>query len=281
MTGTFAAAWDHLRTELWEPLADYSRGEDSAPTDLFSDLFVTTDDFVEPSHAQGALEEARNDPAAARRLFLELRATDFASESHLVRFFEEVSEVVSDYDVPGFAEHYGALVEQLIGKLNLRYRVEPGRFPLRIRFLLPGSFSNIYEEIERTASGSAHLSFLLEDFEKAFDKYARTEDESDLRTCLAKASNYAEGLGSATYGAPSTLGKLCNELSEWPHDKLRDALKNVYHFVCDYPGIRHAGNQDNARRTLDARDLTIVSLLFMSFSGYLSPPMNQRAMFGL
>ena len=39
---------------------------------------------------------------------------------------------------------------------------------------------------------------------------ARTQDPTDLKTYIAKASNYAEGLASATHGAAGTLGALCD-----------------------------------------------------------------------
>jgi len=71
---------------------------------------------------------------------------------------------------------------------------------------------------------------LLIDFEKAFDRYARAQDSTDLKTCIAKASNYAEGLASATRGGAGTLGALCNQLTDWPHDKVKEALQNLYKF---------------------------------------------------
>ena len=279
MTGSIGAAWEFLPDEVWEPLASYSRGGQTAPPDVFSDLFVATDEFVAPSHPRRVLEHARNDPRQAREQFLELRSTDFASESFLVLYLEEVYPVLDDYGIAGLADHYVELLSAAIRKLDLRYRAELGP-RLRLRFLLPGSFANLYDEIEHSSNHNPHLARLLEDFEKAFDEYARTEDDSALRTCLARASNFAEGLASATYGSSGTLGFLCRQLRDWPHEKLRQALIDIYHFTCDYPGIRHAGTPGSDQRTLDARDLTIVTLLFMTFTGYLAP-MNKRGMLGI
>jgi hypothetical protein len=97
--------------------------------------------------------------------------------------------------------------------------------PFKLRFLLPGSFSNLYSELQRLNSTNGHLSGLLQDFEHAFDRYARTQDAADLKTCIAKASNYAEGLASTTHGNPGTLGALCNHIGDWPHDKVKEALR--------------------------------------------------------
>ena len=119
------------------------------------------------------------------------------------------------------------------------------------------------------------------DCEKAFDRYARTQDASDLKTCIAKASNYAEGLASFTRGTPGRSGALCDQLTDWPHDKVKEALKSLYKYCSDYPGIRHAGDPAGVRRDLATRDMTLASLLLLSFSGYLLPTMDERAVLGV
>ena len=45
----------------------------------------------------------------------------------------------------------------------------------------------------------------------------------------------------------------------------------LYKFCSDYPGIRHAGDPVGVRRDLATRDVTLASLLLVTFSGYLSP----------
>ena len=97
------------------------------------------------------------------------------------------------------------------------------------------------------------------------------------------ASNYVEGLASVTAGIPpvgNTLGPLVSRLTDWPHDKIRESLVNLYHFCSDYPGIRHPGTPANARRSLEIRDATLASLLLLSFSGYLSH-LDERAVLGI
>lgn len=90
-----------------------------------------------------------------------------------------------------------------------------------------------------------------------------------------------EGLASFTQGTPGTLGALCDQITDWPHDKMKDALKNLYKFCSDYPGIRHAGNPAGIRRDLATRDMTLASLLLLSFSGYLSSKIDQEAVLGI
>ncbi len=62
---------------------------------------------------------------------------------------------------------------------------------------------------------------------------------------------------------------------------MRAALGSLYGFCSDYPGIRHAGNPASIRRDLATRDMTLASLLLLSFSGYLSPTVDERVVLGL
>lgn len=278
MSGSLRHSWAYLASELWEPLAAYSAKEGEAPPDLFSDLFAAADESLSPHPTDTELEEARNDPGKARQRFLALQGTDFASESSIVNFLEAVHEVIADYEIPGFEDLYCRLLRDALRKFNLRYRLDD---PFTVRFLLPGSFTNLYAELHRLNAGNGHLAGLLTDFEKAFDRYARTQDPTDLKTCIGNASKYAEGLAGATSGKSGTLGQLCKELNDWPHGAVQAALSNLYGFCSDYPGIRHAGNTAGVRRALATRDMTLASLLFLTFCGYLSPTLDERAILGL
>ena len=278
MSGSLRHAWEYLSTDLWEPLADYSARDTAAPSDLFSDLFTAADEFLSPRPTDAELEDARNDPDKARQRFLALKGIDFASESAIVHFLEDTHGVIADYEISGFTDYYHRLMHDVLQKFNLRYRLDE---PFTLRFLLPGSFSNLYDELHRLNTGNGHLVGLLTDFEKAFDRYARTLDPTDLKTCIGNASKYVEGLAGATCGKAGSLSDLCKEIKDWPHGAMRAALANLYGFCSDYPGIRHAGNPASANRDLNARDITLASLLLLSFSGYLSPGVDEHVVLGL
>ena len=278
MSGSLRHAWEYLAAELWEPLADYSAKDAAAPPDLFSDLFAAADESLSPRPTDTELEEARNDPDKARQRFLALKGTDFASESAIVHFLEVARDVIADYEIPGFEDLYRRLLRDALRKFNLRYRLDE---PFILRFLLPGSFTNLYAELHRLNAGNGHLAGLLTDFEKAFDRYARTQDPTDLKTCIGNASKYAEGLAVATCGKPGSLGDLCKEIKDWPHGAVQAALSNLYGFCSDYPGIRHAGNPAGVRRELATRDMTLASLLLVSFAGYLVPSLDQQVVLGV
>ena len=170
------------------------------------------------------LEEIRNDADKGRETFLSLKGSDFFNETAIVEFLEEAHLIIDDYDVAGYTEYFKLLLRAFIRKYNLRYRLND---PFSLRFLLPGSFTNLYLELHRMNTANAHLGVLLQDFEHAFDSYARSQNPVDLKTCIAKASNYAEGLASSTKGQAGTLGALCNQIGDWPHDKVKEALQNL------------------------------------------------------
>lgn len=281
MNGNLRHAWIYTAADLWEPLAAYSTQDATAPPDFFSDLFVAVDDSLSISTPEQTFEELRNDPDKAREIFLALKGTDFVSESTVVNFLDDAREVIANYDIAGYEELYKRLLRDFFRKYNLRYRLDE---PFKIRFLLPGSFTNLYAELQRLNSTDPHLASLLNDFEHAFDRYVRTQDPTDLKTCIAKASNYAEGLASVTLGIPTagnTLGALCNQIKDWPHDQVKESLQRLYKFCSDYPGIRHAGNPNGVRRSLAARDSILTSLLLLCFTGYLSPLVDENAVLGV
>jgi len=274
MTGSLRQSWIYMPADLWEPLAAHA----STPPDLFSDLFEAVDDFLAVATPEPQFEEVRNNPTKARITFLGLRGTDFASEFDMVKFLEEVRGVIADYDIAGYEDFYKRLLRDLLRKYNLRYRLDD---PFILRFLLPGSFSNLYEDLQRLNAGSQHLLDLWRDYEHSFDRYSRTCQEHDLKVCLANASKYVEGLAGTTCGATGSLGDLCKQLRDWPHGAVRASLSNLHGFCSDYPGIRHAGNPTGQLRSLAKRDSVVISILLIAFTGYLSPQLDEQVILGI
>ena len=195
MTGSFRNHWEYTSADIWEPLTSH----ENAPPDLFNDLYDAANDFLALPTEGSQFEEIRNDGIKAHDAFYALSGSDFKSETAIMDFLDEAYEVIADYDITGYAEFLKLLLREFIRKYNLRYRLDD---PFKLRFLLPGSFSNLYSELQRLNSTNGHLSGLLQDFEHAFDRYARSQDAADLKTCIAKASNYSEGLASCTMGNP-------------------------------------------------------------------------------
>jgi len=276
MIGGLRNHWSYSAQEIWEPLASHEQ----APQDLFSDLYNEVEDHLGVDTPQALFEEIGNDPVIARAKFLAINGTDFASEMEIAKFLEEVYGAIEDYGIPGYSEKFKLHLRTFILKYNLRYRLDD---PFELRFLLPGSFANLYNDLRRINTTSPTLITLMSDFEHAFNQYSRTLTQADLKTCISKASNYVEGLASFTMGNPAvgnTLGALCNQLTTWPHDKVKESIINLFHFCSDYPGIRHGGFPNGVRRALSNEDPILVSILLFAFSGYLTTNLNKQEVLG-
>jgi hypothetical protein len=279
MTGSLRQTWIYTQGDLWEPLATFSTKDASAPPDIFTDLFESVNDYLAVPTPEPEFGEILNDDAKASARFLTLKGTDFVSESAIVEFLEAAHEAITDYDLPGYEELFKRLLREFLRKYNLRYRLDD---PFTLRFLLPGSFTNLYGELQRLTTKDKHLSELIRDFEHSFNQYARSNDPTDLKTCIHKASNLAEGLASHTMNYPkkNTLGALCDQIKSWPHDKVGESLKNLYSFCSDYAGVRHSGRPKACNRTLDQKDCVLTCLLLLSFSGYLASGVDAQEILG-
>jgi len=90
--------------------------------------------------------------------------------------------------------------------------------PFTLRFMLPGSFANLYDgTAARKTVVTVGLADRLTDFEKAFEplcSHARMTLTSD--TASIWQSNYVEGLASVTSGIPAT-GNTLGALVKVPH----------------------------------------------------------------
>jgi hypothetical protein len=274
MTGNFRSQWECTPDEIWEPLAAHEQ----APLSLFTDLFTSVDGYLALPTPVAVFDEITNDTAKAHDAFCVLKGMDFDTETALADFLASAHKVVSDYSIPGYAELFKLLLRQFLRKYNLRYRLDD---PFKLRFLLPGSFSNLYAELQRVNVGNPQLLTLWSDFEHSFDRYLRSQENTDLRTCLSSAHRYAEGLAGSTCGAADTLGNLCRQIHDWPHVTIREALKKLDGFCSDYPGIRHAGNSTSQLRILGGKDSVLISVLLLTFSGYLSPQIDAQVVLGL
>ncbi|MBA4312324.1 MAG: hypothetical protein C0417_06815 [Chlorobiaceae bacterium] len=276
MIGNLRNHWSYTVQEIWEPLLSHT----NAPEDLFIALFDAVERHLGVETPAVLYEQIRNDPVTALVEFENLKGTDFKSESSIAQFIEDAYPVIEDYGVSGYGEKFKSLLRTFITKYNLRYRLDD---PFELRFLLPGSFANLYNDLRRINATSPTLVSLMSDFEYAFNQFSRTLTQADLKTCIAKASNYAEGLASFTNGNPTagnTLGALCNLMNTWPHDKVKESIVNLYHFCSDYPGLRHGGSPIGVRRGLSNEDPILVSILLFAFSGYLTTNLNKQEVLG-
>ena len=189
MNGELRNSWSYTWNDIWEPLD--SIGE--SPDDLFPQIYSTSTDFVKNKPSQREYEEIFNDPRKAEIEFRKIQAQHFLGEIAIVKFLEEVYVTLTGYDIDEITQEYKKLILLFLEKYNLRYSLQE---PFRFRFQLPGTFEDLYSQIREINEENAHLKELMTDFEEAYSGFSMSQSNKDLKTCIAKASNYAEGVAA-------------------------------------------------------------------------------------
>lgn len=263
MIGNLRDRWEYTWSDVWEPLGNLSQ----APRDLYIQLYRRSLDFFRKRPRSQDIDEIVNSPELAVSAFQLIQGKQFRDETAVVQYLEQANVLITDINSKILLRRYYEYVRKFMMKYNLRYELA-SPFALRVR--LPAVYADIYEHLREANTTNSHLAGLMNDFEISFSDFVRSRTHRDLRASLARASNYAEGIASASVGTPGgTLGRMCDQLAVWPHNAVRDAVKNLYQFCSDYPAIRHAGNPTNRIRDLEVKDTIIVSALFFAASGYL------------
>jgi hypothetical protein len=308
MRGEIIGVWPETWREIWAKLAKGSPYLD----DLFADLYRELVPEPEPPQApppptdlteQGALlraediaardaydaaladytntraryEEAvgggRSSGSALRNAFGDL----VTSESDAVKALERAYGVVSSYDDEEFRNKYFQLVERFLEKYSLRYDL---RRPFSLHPTLPGVFARLIRELKEYAMRDADLNALMREFEESVRDLRTNTSTGNIKTCIAKQINLIEAMGSRCPGVTeTTLGRICNQVGSWPHAKLKEAMKDIYSFASDYPGIRHGGTAANQLREIEMRDLVAVSVVLAGFSPYLTDQINSDTVY--
>jgi hypothetical protein len=284
MRGCLVDVWKYTWLELWEPLEqlpDFSG-------DIYMPLYVelekalkfrmkTSDDKI----AASTYIETANDTDLARQFLMELESNNLAGDGELVIFFKNAYDVFSESDSEEISSEFIRLLTEFLNSRNLRYELHSSPFQLQPH--IPGVFASVFNEISKTALNDKHLSVLMKDFEHSFYTVSRTHLETDMKTCISKACMFIEGIGALhpQKGTAPSLGAMCDKITCWPHAKLQEAVKSMYHFCCDYPGIRHAGNGNSQIRPLELHDSIIVPLMLLIASGYFLTWSNISEVIGI
>ncbi len=299
MTGELLPAWPRVSKEVWLPLAKSA----SAPDDLF---VVLVEALAEAPHAvperpvppaeafdengkiadphwlsvmgqyerlaasvmdyRGRYETALNSEQNARQFFMWL-GSGVSTEADAITFLESAHEALEAYGSPELTRRFEQLMNRFVRNFNLRYEI---RDPFSFSATMPGVFSKMISEIRQIADADVHLRDLLRDFEAAYADLRAERSSGRMKTCLQKQFNLLEALGRKCPNVTEqTLGRICNQL-DWPHDAVRDVGQRLYRFGSDYPGVRHAGTEANARRPLMMKDFISISLMLASFTPYVT-----------
>lgn len=235
--------------------------------------------FFKKSFRERIFVNTANDPLLARKFIQELDSANLIGDPALVAFFQGLHNVFSEYSEELCSE-YIQLLDNFIDCHNLRYKLQ--RAPFRLQPHLPGIFASLYSEITEAASTDDHLMELMKSFERSFYAVSTSHNTAEIGISIQQACNFVEGLASVhPESKGSTLGEMCGSINCWPHAALREAVKKVYGFCSDYPGIRHGGSRESKLRPLDLRDSMIVSILFFATASYFLTEQNLTDIIGI
>lgn len=268
MRGEFIGVWSETWREIWCKLGRHA----AAPDDLFCELYRELTEALATQPDIQTLADIVDDPAQAKAAFKKTKAKDLGGERVLVEFLEEAHSIFDDLGGDTLSNKYFNLLTAFINKYSLRYDL---RRPCTLCPTLPGVFANLMRDIKTATSRDVHLDGLMKDFENAMRDLRADCSGGRIKTCIQKQVNLLEAMGKQYPGVTeATLGRICNQVGTWPHEKIKEAMKNLYGFTCDYPGIRHGGTPANAIRTIEMRDMVAMSILLAGFMPYLTDQLD-------
>lgn len=303
MRGEIIGIWNESWREIWAKLGKHPEYGDDLFPDLYRELVPEpkppeepapprgfTDDgelihpedisardeylksFTEYEKKRAAYEEAVSGGHLSRRAVRLAMKEQVKDEASAVAALESAYNVISSYDDEPYRNRYFQLVENFLQKYSLRYDL---RRPFSLHPTLPGVFSQLIRELKWYTERDAHLHQLMQEFEDSLRDLKGNETATRMKTCLQKQFNLLEGIGQKSPNVTAnTLGDICTQVNSWPHATLREALKKLYGFRSNYPGLGHAGNHDSVLRDIEMRDLVSVVVVLAGFSPYLTEQIN-------
>lgn len=273
MRGEVIGVWSETWREIWSKLAKHP----DAPGDLFCELYRDLADAFKTPLDVTALADIVDDPVQARKAFQNTKASAFRGEVALLGFFERAHNVVVDLGGDPLVNRYFLLIVAFLDKFSLRYDL---RQPFSLNPTLPGVFACLIRDLRDATYQDATLHPLMVEFEDAIRDLKTGQSPGRIKTCIQKQVNLLEAIGQRCPGVTSnTLGAICDEVGTWPHNKLKDAMKKLYGFASDYPGIRHGGTTANSLRNIEMRDFVAVSILLAGFTPYLTNLINSDTIY--
>ena len=273
MRGEFIGVWSETWREIWLPLIDH----EGVPEDIFCELYRELAPALKGQPSVEALADIIDNPVQSREAFEKTSANDFAGERALVAFLEAAHSALDELAGDELSNRYFNLLAGFIDKFSLRYDL---RRPCTLCPTLPGVFASLVRDLRVLTSQDAHLDTLMKEFENAVRDLRHDCSDGRIKTCIQKQVNLLEAIGRTAPGVTgTTLGAICNQVGTWPHDKLKEAMKDLYGFASDYPGIRHGGTPANALRAVDMRDMVAMSILLAGFTPYLAAQLNADSVY--
>lgn len=275
--------------EASSDVADLRKGLEDALAAIIGDLSRSKDALSEalgelassPDKRAEVLERVHEnviaDKLRSREAFENARTDDIVGERALVVFLEAAHGVCEDLGGDPLANLYFNLLARFVDKFSLRYDL---RRPCTLCPTLSGVFVSLVRELHVLTSQDTHLDGLMKDFENALRDLRIDCSDVRIRNCIQKQVILLEAMGQDFPGVTeNTLGAICGQLRTWPHEKVQEAMKNLYKFTNSYPGIRHGGSRGSDLRVIDMRDLVAMSVLLAGFTPYFSNQIDSEKVY--
>ena len=280
MRGEFIGVWSETWREIWLPLIDEPLGEseEGVPEDIFYELYRELAKALKTQPSIEALADIIDDPVQSREAFENTTAADLAGERAVVIFLEAAHPALDDLGGDELTNRYFNLLTAFIDKFSLRYDL---RRPCVLCPTLPGVFASLVRDLRALASQDLHLDRLMKEYEDAVRDLRFGCTDGRIKTCIGKQFMLLEAIGALDPGVTkNTLGDMCEQLNSWPHATIKEALKKLYGFASDYPGIRHGSRAKGVLRAIDMRDMVAMSILLTGFTPYLERRLSADAIYG-
>jgi len=263
MKGELISVWSETWREIWQPLIN----QPDVPNVIFSDLYRELVKALAESPDEGRVVEIVASSTLSQEAFQTVTSDQFSGERALAHFFEEAHSTLNELGGDVLSNDYLDLLRQFLLKYSLRYDL---RSPCQLCPNLPGMFASLFQDLQNFTASDNHLNNLMTEFEESLRDLRGDTSDGRIKTTIQKQVNVLEALGSLFPGVTNReLGKICNQVTSWPHATVSASLLKLYGFASDYPGIRHGGNPNGVLKQLDMRDLIAMSVLLTGFTPYL------------
>jgi hypothetical protein len=209
MSGRLQDAWRSMWSEVWQPLEQVS----VMPPDTYCDLYVELVKALRQAPKRKEFDAVANDPDLARKTLESMAPNQLRGENSIASFLEDAHDVLVETGNAELPTAYRELLDAFLETRNLDYRVVN---PFQIRPHMPGLFSALMSDILAIARGDSELAEAASEFEHAFTALVRSQAETDMKTCIQKASMLVEAIASACPDARGgTLAEFCDTVRCW------------------------------------------------------------------
>ena len=280
MRGELIGVWSETWREIWLPLIEQPLVEDDEglPEDIFCELYRALAPALSPRPSVENLADIIGNPVRSREAFEASTANDLAGERVLVDFFEAAHDALEELGGDELTNRYFNLLTVFVGKFSLRYDL---RRPCVLCPTLPGLFASLVRDLRALANQDLHLDQLMKEYEDAVRDLRFGCTDGRIKTCIGKQFMLLEAIGALDPDVTgNTLGDMCEQLNSWPHATIKGALKKLYGFASDYPGIRHGSRAKGVLRAIEMRDMVAMSILLTGFTPYLERRLSADAIYG-